>query len=102
DEIHLKLSNDRTYSGSVVGRDKRTDIAVVQINDKKFDRSNLGALVLDDSDQVEVGDLAIALGAPFGLESSLSFGVVSAIGRDDLQITDIGSFIQTDAAINRG
>ncbi len=102
DEIHLKMSNDRTYSGIVVGRDKRTDVAVVQIKDRKFDRTGLAALILDDSDQVNVGDIAIALGAPFGLESSLSFGVVSAIGRDDLQITDIGSFIQTDAAINRG
>jgi serine protease Do len=102
DEIHLKLADGRTYGGTVIGRDKRTDIAVVQIKDRNYDKSKLAALILDDSDNVQVGDFAIALGAPFGLESSLSFGVVSAIGREDLQITDLGEFIQTDAAINRG
>lgn len=102
DEIHLKLANSRTYEGRVVGRDKRTDIAVVQIKDKKFDRNGLTQLVLDDSSEVQVGDFAIALGAPFGLESSLSFGVVSAMGREGLGITELGNYIQTDAAINRG
>jgi serine protease Do len=86
----------------VVGKDKNTDIAVVQIKDDNYSRKDLGELTLGDSDQVRVGDFVIALGAPFGLESSLSFGTVSALGRGSLSITELGDFIQTDAAINPG
>jgi serine protease Do len=102
DEISLKLSNGKTYAGKVVGRDKNTDIAVVEITDKKYSREGVVALSLSDSDKVRVGDLCVAVGAPFGLEASVSLGVVSALGRDSLSITEIGDFIQTDAAINPG
>jgi serine protease Do len=102
DEITLKLANDETYSGKVVGRDENTDIAVVQIKDKNFKKQGLESLLLGDSDNLNVGEFVVALGAPFGLESSLSFGVVSALGRGNLQITKLGNFIQTDAAINPG
>lgn len=102
DEISLKLANGKVYDGVVVGRDKNTDIAVVRIKDAKFDKSKLTSLTLANSDAVSVGDLVVAAGAPFGLESSVSFGVVSATGRGSLGITKIGNFIQTDAAINPG
>lgn len=102
DEITLKLANDKTYPAKVLGRDKNTDVAVVQITEKNFDRKGLQELVLDNSERLKVGDFVLALGAPFGLESSLSFGVISALGRGSLEITNFGDFIQTDAAINPG
>ncbi len=102
DELKLKLANGKTYNGKVLGRDKNTDVAVVEVQDSDFDRSGLTQLHLGDSDQMKVGEFVVALGAPFGLESSLSFGVISARDRVDLNITEIGNFIQTDAAINPG
>lgn len=102
DEIHVKLANGESYEGKVVGRDKNTDVAVIQIKDEKFKTKGLDELTLGNSESVEVGDFVIALGAPFGLEASLSFGIVSAIGRGSLSITELGDFIQTDAAINPG
>ena len=102
DEISLKLANDEIYDGNVVGRDSNTDVAVIEIKDKNYNRRGLQALVLGDSSKLVVGDLAFALGAPFGLEASLSFGIVSAVGRGNLNITRMGNFIQTDAAINPG
>lgn len=101
DEINLKLANGETHDAKVIGRDKNTDIAVVQIKGK-FDKQGLEQLSLGDSTEAEVGDIAIALGAPFGLEASVSMGVVSAISRGSLSITNLGNFIQTDAAINPG
>ena len=102
DEIQLKLANEETYEGRIVGRDRNTDVAVVQIKDKDFNRKGLGSLSFADSEKVAVGDFALALGAPFGLEASISFGVVSAVSRGTLDITKLGNFIQTDAAINPG
>ncbi len=102
DEIQLKLANGQSYEGKIVGRDQNTDVAVVQVKDPKFDRKGLAALAMGDSNALEVGDFVLALGAPFGLEASLSFGVVSALGRGNLDITKLGNFIQTDAAINPG
>lgn len=102
DEINLKLANAETYDARVIGRDKRTDIAVVKVKDKSFRKEGLAALTMADSSKVSVGDFVIALGAPFGLEASVSFGVVSALGRGSLGITELGDFIQTDAAINPG
>jgi serine protease Do len=102
DEIQLKLANEETYEGKIVGRDRNTDVAVVQIKDPKFNRARLSALSFADSDKVAVGDFALALGAPFGLEASISFGVISAVSRGTLDITKLGNFIQTDAAINPG
>ncbi|SME93778.1 Do family serine endopeptidase [Pseudobacteriovorax antillogorgiicola] len=102
DEISLKLSNGETYTGKVLGSDKNTDVAVVQIKDEDFDRKGLTQLTLGNSEDLKVGSLVLALGAPFGLETSISFGVVSATGRGNLNITSLGNFIQTDAAINPG
>lgn len=102
DKIVLKLSNGSSYDGKIIGHDRDSDVAVVQVLDKNFSRANLAALVLDNSESVVVGQDVIALGAPFLLEASASFGNVSAVGRGNLQLTKIGNFIQTDAAINPG
>ncbi len=102
DEITVKLANGEIYPAKVVGRDPNTDVAVIQIINEKYKRDDLGALVLGDSDEALVGALVVALGAPFGLEASVSLGVISARGRGNLQITALGDFIQTDAAINPG
>lgn len=102
DEISIKLANGETYDGKVLGRDKNTDVALVQIKDEKFKRDGLAQLPIGNSDNVRVGEFVIALGAPFGLEFSQSFGAVSATSRGNLNITSLGNFIQTDAAINPG
>ena len=102
DEINLKLANNKTYLGKVIGRDKKTDVAVVQIIDKKYDRSGLDQLYFGNSENISIGDMVIAMGAPFGLEATITMGVISAKSRGNLNITDLGNFIQTDAAINPG
>jgi serine protease Do len=102
DEIQLKLANGETYEAKIVGRDPNTDVAIVQITNKNFNKTGLSQLVLGNSDEVNVGDFAIAVGAPYGLEASVSFGIISALGRGSLHITQMGNFIQTDAAINPG
>ena len=102
DEIDLKLANGLSYKGKIMGHDSNTDIAVVRIEDDKFSKKDLEALVLGDSEKLHVGAFVVALGAPFGLEASISFGAVSALGRGSLQITQMGDFVQTDAAINPG
>jgi serine protease Do len=102
DEIQVKLANGETHEAKIVGRDPNTDVAVVKVKKDDFSREGLSQLSLGNSDRVAVGDFVIALGAPFGLEASLSFGIVSAIGRGNLDITRLGNFIQTDAAINPG
>jgi serine protease Do len=79
DEIQLKLANGETYEGKIVGRDKNTDVAVVQVKDKNFNKKGLGELDFGNSDDMSVGDFVVALGAPYGLEASLSFGVVSDV-----------------------
>ncbi|MBC62148.1 MAG: serine protease [Zetaproteobacteria bacterium] len=102
DEINLKLSNGETYDAKIVGTDADTEIAVLQISDKNFNRDGLKHLVLSNSEKVKVGEFVVALGAPFRLEASVTLGVVSATGRGPLSITKYGNFIQTDAAINPG
>lgn len=102
DEISLKLANGKVYDAKVLGRDQNTDVAVVQIKDEDYEKKGLTDLKLGDSDILKVGEFVLALGAPFGLESSISFGVLSARGRGNLNITTLGNFLQTDAAINPG
>lgn len=102
DKITLKLANGKSYEGKIVGTDKDTDVAVVQVVDPKFSRDNLAALVLDDSDSLAIGSQVLALGAPFLLEASVTSGIVSAVGRGSMRLTTMGNFIQTDAAINPG
>lgn len=97
DEIKVKLSDDTEYDAEIIGRDPNTDLALIKINPKKV----LKTLPLGDSDKLKVGSWVTAIGSPFGLEQTVTAGIVSAKGRT------IGSgpyddFIQTDASINPG
>ena len=101
DVITVRLSNDREYPARVIGRDPRTDIAVV-----KIDEHGLVPLAFGDSDAIEVGDWVVAIGNPFGLSHTVSAGIISAKGRnrEDVPLDPTGyySFLQTDASINPG
>ena len=96
-QITIVLNDGREFTGTVSGTDPRTDLAVLKIDGKDFSYLEFG-----DSDSLEIGEWAIAIGNPFALESSLTVGVVSAKGRQDLGIAAFEDFIQTDAAINPG
>lgn len=97
EEIIVTLDDGRTYRAKPVGSDPGSDVAVIQI-----EAENLQAMSLGDSDQLEVGDYVVAIGNPFGLEHSVTSGIVSAMGRSDLGIDTYENFIQTDASINPG
>lgn len=95
--ITVILNDDREYTATVKGTDPRTDLALLKIEEK-----NLPYLSFGDSDKLRVGEWVVATGNPFGLEATLTVGVVSAKGRQDVGIASYEDFIQTDAAINPG
>ena len=96
-EISVILNDERRFTAKVVGQDPSTDVAVI-----KIDAKDLPYLKLANSDQIKVGQWAVAIGSPLGLNATLTVGVISAKGRNNLDIARIEDFIQTDAAINRG
>jgi Do/DeqQ family serine protease len=98
DEIVIRLSDRSEFRAKVVGADPRTDIALLRIRPSR----KLPVAVLGDSTQIRVGEWAIAVGNPFGLESTVTLGVISATGRTDLGIDPTSDLIQTDASINPG
>jgi Do/DeqQ family serine protease len=98
EQITVKLSDQRTFAARVIGIDPRTDVAVLKIDA----REELPTVVLGDSDALQVGQWALAIGNPFGLDRTLTVGVISATGRANLGIEDYEDFIQTDASINPG
>jgi serine protease Do len=98
--IKVQLSDTREYKAKLIGTDKYTDLAVI-----KIDADNLPVATLGNSDDVEVGHIVFAIGAPLGLKSTMTQGIVSALGRNIGIIGDeygIENFIQTDAAVNPG
>jgi len=97
DVIKVKLSDGREFEAELVGTDPQSDVAVI-----KIDAAGLPVLALGDSDALEVGEWVIAIGNPFGLQETVTVGVVSAKGRSRVGINDYEDFIQTDAAINPG
>ncbi|MDD2898425.1 MAG: DegQ family serine endoprotease [Desulfuromonadaceae bacterium] len=97
ESIQVKLSNDKVYDAKVVGADQKTDIAVIKIA-----AADLPTVVLGDSEKLEVGQWAIAIGNPFGLDRTMTVGVISATGRSNMGIETYENFIQTDASINPG
>ncbi len=99
DEITVVLADRREYEASVQRTDERTDLAVLRI-DPGVER--LPSLELRDSDDVDVGDLVLAIGNPFGVGQTVTSGIVSAVARTMVGISDYRFFIQTDAAINPG
>ncbi len=97
DDIRVYTSDKRELKARVIGADPKTDIAVIKVEQK-----NLPTLPFADSTQVQVGDLALAIGNPFGVGQTVTMGIISATGRGNLGIEDYEDFIQTDAAINPG
>lgn len=99
DDIVITLSKDKTeYRAKKIGTDPETDLAVLKIEPM----GKLSPVTFADSDKIRVGDLALAVGNPFGLAQSVTMGIVSATGRGGTGITEYDSFIQTDASINPG
>ncbi len=97
DEIMVTLHDKRHFEAKVVGTDPGADLAVIEI-----EANNLVELPMADSDTLKVGDFVVAIGNPFGLEQTVTSGIVSALGRSGLGIEGYENFIQTDASINPG
>ncbi|MEY2802094.1 MAG: putative serine protease degQ precursor [Pseudomonadota bacterium] len=97
DAIEVQLNDSRSTRAQVIGTDPETDLAILKIN---LDR--LPAITLGNSDSLQVGDQVLAIGNPFGVGQTVTSGIVSAIGRNQLGINTFENFIQTDAAINPG
>lgn len=97
DEVRVALQDGREFNAKVVGRDPKSEVAVI-----KIDAKDLPAVPLADSDKVEVGDIVLAVGNPFGIGQTVTTGIVSATGRAGTLGLDYEDFIQTDAAINPG
>jgi serine protease Do len=97
-KISVQLNDGRKFDAKVIGKDPRSDIAVIQLQNAK----NLTAIKMADSEQLRVGDYTVAIGNPYGLGETVTSGIVSALGRSGLNIENYENFIQTDAAINRG
>ena len=96
-EVLVKLSDKREFRAKVVGTDKRTDVALL-----KIDATGLPKVTIGDPEKLRVGEWVAAIGKPFGLENTITAGIVSAKGRDLPQENNLVPFIQTDAAINPG
>lgn len=97
DEIEVVLADGRKAPAKVVGTDPETDLAVIRIDVK-----NLPVIVLGKADDARVGDVVLAIGNPFGVGQTVTMGIISAVGRNNLHINRFENFIQTDAAINFG
>ncbi len=100
DEIKVTLPSDKKeYAAELIGADPQTDVALI-----KIDAKDLPSITIGDSSTLQIGDIAMAVGNPLGLKQTATLGIISAVGRSDLNIVENGyeNFIQTDAAINRG
>ncbi|MCZ4370823.1 Do family serine endopeptidase [Vibrio diazotrophicus] len=98
EKIRVKLHDGRELNAELVGGDEMSDIALLKLEKAE----NLTQIKIADSDQLRVGDFAVAIGNPFGLGQTVTSGIVSALGRSGLNIENFENFIQTDAAINSG
>src|SRR5262249_54547147 len=99
DQVKVSLADKREFEAEIVLKDARSDLAVLRIGDK---RERFAAIDLGDSDALQVGDVVLAIGNPFGVGQTVTHGIVSAVARTQIGITDYQFFIQTDAAINPG
>lgn len=97
DEIKVTLTDKKEYQGKVIGSDPKTEISII-----KIDATGLPTLPWGNSDKLQVGEIVLAVGNPYGLNQTVTMGIVSAIGRANVGIADYEDFIQTDAAINPG
>jgi serine protease Do len=96
-EVTVKLGDGRQFEAAVLGSDPQTDLAILKISG-----SNLPTAELGNSDKIEVGEWVLAIGNPFGLEQTVTSGIISAKGRSNVGIAELEDFIQTDAAVNPG
>jgi Do/DeqQ family serine protease len=97
DEIEVALADGKKLKARLVGSDPETDLAVLQVNN-----ASLPSITFGDADGLRVGDVVLAIGNPFGVGQTVTMGIVSALGRNQLGINTFENFIQTDAAINPG
>jgi serine protease Do len=97
DEVNVKLTDRREYKAKVIGLDKRTDVALLKIDAKDLPKATIG-----DPEKLKVGEWVVAIGKPFGLENTMTAGIVSAKGRDLPGEPNLVPYIQTDAAVNPG
>jgi Do/DeqQ family serine protease len=98
-EVKVSLADKREFEAEIVLKDARTDLAVLRVKDG---RERFPAIELGNSDELQVGDVVMAIGNPFGVGQTVTHGIVSALARTQVGITDFQFFIQTDAAINPG
>ncbi len=97
-EVKVALSDRREFEADIILRDPRTDLAILRLKGA----TGLTPMPLADSDKLEVGDLVLAIGKPFGVGQTVTQGIVSALARTQVGVSDYQFFIQTDAAINPG
>jgi serine protease Do len=105
--LDVTLDNGRQVHATILGQDPKTDIALVKVNDRELqdlrqEGVKLAVIPIGDSSKMDVGDWVLAIGAPFGLAQTVTSGIISATGRNNVGIAGIEDFIQTDAAINPG
>ncbi|WP_375789494.1 DegQ family serine endoprotease [Bradyrhizobium sp. Pha-3] len=100
DQVKVSLADKREYEAEIVLKDSRTDLAVLRL--KETNREKFATLDFANSDQLQVGDVVLAIGNPFGVGQTVTHGIISALARTQVGITDYQFFIQTDAAINPG
>jgi Do/DeqQ family serine protease len=98
-EVKIALADKREFEAEIVLKDSRTDLAVLRVKDG---REHFPAIEIGNSDELQVGDVVLAIGNPFGVGQTVTHGIVSALARTQVGITDYQFFIQTDAAINPG
>jgi Do/DeqQ family serine protease len=99
DQVRVSLADKREFEAEIVLKDSRTDVAVLQLKDA---RERFPVIELGNSDDLQVGDVVLAIGNPFGVGQTVTHGIISAVARTQQGISDYGFFIQTDAAINPG
>lgn len=97
DKVEVRLSDSTVFPATIVGTDPKSDVAIIKIS-----KTGLPAIKIGDSSRLRIGSFVLAVGNPFGLEQTVTMGIISALGRSGLGITDYENFIQTDAAINPG
>jgi serine protease Do len=97
EKIRVALKDGREFDAKIVGSDPKSDVAVLRV-----DAKDLPAIAVADSTKIRIGELVLAIGNPFGIGQTVTMGIISAVGRANMGITDYEDFIQTDAAINPG
>jgi serine protease Do len=100
DSIKVKLADKREFKAVIVSTDPKTDVAVIRIKDRV--PTDLPFVEMGNSDELQVGELVMAIGAPFGLTQTVTTGIISATGRSDVGLAEYEDFLQTDASINPG